>query len=348
LSKAKIVAAKLDFNRLRNQAMVQELLAVLTHAPIDLLSFKEVQERLHLQGRTYRGLQDIPLDKIVGSVGRYRDFTRTFLPRKDADKERWAQVKALVEGMMGLSPIEVFQVGDVYFVKDGNHRVSVARGIGARTIQAHVTECKSRVPLDASTTPEDLIIKADYAHFLELTHLEELRPDQRIEFTAPERYQDLLTHIGAHRHYLEQQLGQPVPWEEAATGWYDNVYLPLVHLIREKGLLKGFPHRTEADLYAWVTRYEMELRQHHSVPDVDDEVAVEEFAGLYSARPVIAQLKAIHRALRKLFRCRRRPAMSDALTLETEDPLARQQIRDQVTRGIFLTDHYQEDIYEPY
>jgi hypothetical protein len=308
LSKAKIVAAKLDFNRLRNRAMIQELLATLTHAPIDLLSYKEVQEKLHLQGGIYRGLQDIPLDKIVGSVGRYRDFTRTFLPRDNSDRERWAHVKALVEGMMGLPPIEVFQVGDVYFVKDGNHRVSVAQEMGAQTIQTHVTECKSPVPLDADVTPEDLIVKADYATFLERTRLDELRPEQRIEFSVPGRYQDLLTHIGAHQHYLEQRLGQPVPWEEAVTGWYDNVYLPLVRLIGEKGLLKEFPHRTEADLYAWVTRYEMELGQRYDTSNVDDEVIVEEFSGLYSERPVIAQLKAMRRACRKLF-CRKGSAV---------------------------------------
>jgi hypothetical protein len=245
----------LDFNRLRNRAMIQELLVALTHAPIDLLSFGEVQDKLHLRKGTYQGLKDIPLDKIVGSVGRYRDFTRTFLPRNNADRWRWARVKAMMEGMTGLPPIEVFQVGNVYFVKDGNHRVSVARDMEAKTIQAHVTECKSPVPLGADVTQEDLIIKADYTHFLDLTRLEELRPDQRIEFTVPGRYQDLLTHIGAHQRYLEQRLGQPVPREEAVTGWYGNVYRPLVYLIREKGLLKGFPHRTEADLYAWVTRF---------------------------------------------------------------------------------------------
>jgi hypothetical protein len=188
--------------------------------------------------------------------------------------------------------------------------------MGAKTIQAHVTEVQSPVPLDASVTAEDLIIKADYADFLERTHLEELRPEQCIEFTAPGRYQDLLARIGAHQHYLEQRLGQPVPWEEAVTGWYDNVYLPLVRLIREKGLLKEFPHRTEADLYAWVTRYERELRQVYDVPGLDDEVAVEAFAELYSGRPVIAQLKAIHRAFLKLFH-RRRPAALNSLAYET-------------------------------
>jgi hypothetical protein len=296
--------------------MIQELLAALTHAPIDLLSYKEVQEKLHLQGGTYQGLQDIPLDRIVGSVGRYREFSRTFLPRTHADWQRWARVKVLMEGMTGLPPIEVFQVGEIYFVKDGNHRVSVARDMGAKNIHAHVTEVKSPVPLDANTTLEDLIIKADYADFLGRTHLDELRPEQRIEFTVPGRYQGLLAHIVAHQHYLEQRLDQAVPWEEAVTGWYDNVYLALIRLIREKGLLKEFPHRTEADLYAWVTRYERELVQLYDVDYVDDEAAVEELAELYSGRPVIAQLKAIYRALRKLFH-RRRPNAVNALAHET-------------------------------
>jgi hypothetical protein len=316
LSDAKIGAAVWDFRRSCNRTMIQELLAALTHVPIDLLSYKEVHEKLHLQGGTYQGLQDIPLDKIVGSVGRYREFSRTFLPRTHADWQRWARVKVLMEGMTGLPPIEVIQVGEIYFVKDGNHRVSVARDIGAKNIQAHVTECKSPVPLDASTTPGDLVIKADYADFLGRTHLDELRPGQRVEFTVPGRYQDLLAHIRAHQHYLEQRLDQAVPWEEAVTGWYDNVYLALVRLIREKDLLKEFPHRTEADLYAWVTRYERELIQLYDVDDVDDEAAVEEFAELYSGRPVIAQLKAIYRALRKLFH-RGRPNAVNALAYET-------------------------------
>jgi len=88
---------------------------------------------------------------------------------------------------------------------------------------------------------------------------------------------------------------------EAVTGWYDHVYVPLVALIREKELLKEFPHRTEADLYAWVTRYEMELRELYDVPDVDDEFVVEDFADQYSERPIVSQLKAIQRTILNLF-----------------------------------------------
>jgi hypothetical protein len=294
------IAALQDFDRSRKQAIIQELLAWLTNTPVDLLPFEEVRRKLHIQGCRHQGLQEVPLDKIVGSVGRYQDFTRTFLPRRSVNPRRWAQVKALAEGAAGWPPIEVFQVGDVYFVEDGNHRVSVALDLEMKTIQAYVTGCKSPVPLDASLTPMDLIVKTDYANFLESTHLDRLRPDQHIEFSMPGRYQDLLAHIAGHQHCLERRSGQAAPWEEAVTGWYDNVYLPLVRLIREKGMLEKFPHRTEADLYAWVTRHEMELREVYGVPDVNDEVAIQDLAEHYSERPIIAQLKAIQRAFRKL------------------------------------------------
>jgi hypothetical protein len=280
--------------------MTQELLAPLTRMPLDLLSYEEVRDKLHLVGGSYRGLQDIPSDKIVGSVGRYRDFTRTFLPRSSVSAQRWARVRALAESE-GWPPIEAYKVDDVYFVKDGNHRVSAAREMGYASIEGYVTEVESPVHLDASLTPMDLIIKADYADFLGCTRLDKLRPDQNIEFTVPGRYQDLLTHIVAFQYCAEQGRGEPMAWEEAVTGWYDNVYLPLVKLIRDKKLLKEFPHRTEADLYAWLTRYELDLRRLYDVSDVDDEFVVEDFADQYSERPILGHLKTVHRIFYKLF-----------------------------------------------
>ena len=89
----------------------------------------------------------VPLDSIVGSVGRYEDFTRDFLPRRDSDKERWARVEFLANESTGLPPVELFQIGDAYFVNDGNHRVSVARQSGHTHIEAYVTDVHTRVPL---------------------------------------------------------------------------------------------------------------------------------------------------------------------------------------------------------
>ena len=98
----------------------------------------------------YRGLQDIPVKNIVGSTGRYEDFTRRFLPRRSGkrDKERWRNIYTLAVTGKGFPPIDVYKIDQVYFVKDGNHRVSVARELGWKMIQAHVTELPSPISLD--------------------------------------------------------------------------------------------------------------------------------------------------------------------------------------------------------
>jgi hypothetical protein len=307
-SRLRQVQAVQDFDRLRERAIIQDLVSAITRSPSRLLPFEEVRRLLHIHEVGERGLQDIPLDKIVGSVGRYNDFTRTFLPRTSASRQRWANLKNLAGGLSGWPPIEVYQVGDVYFVKDGNHRVSVAMDMGMKTIQAYVTECASPVPLSNSQiTAADLMLMADRADFLTRTNIDNLRPGHGIELTLPGRYQDLLAHIAAHQYALDQQSNNGVTWEEATIDWYDNVYRPLVDMIGQKNLLKEFPHRTAADLYAWIIEHELELREVCGSDRVGDQVAVDDFADLYSERPLVAQLKSVRRFLDNLLHRRRPP-----------------------------------------
>lgn len=258
---SQVFAAMADFRRARRQAALQEIIARLTGAPIDLLSFEDIRQKFKISSGSDRGLQEIPLDAIVGSVGRYHDFTRGFLPRQDSDEHRWAGVKSAALDFTGLPPIEVYKIGDVYFVLDGNHRVSVARQLGATHIEAYVTEFKTRVPLSPGDKPDDLIIKAEYADFLEHTHLDKLRPGADLRVTAPGRYMELEAHIEAHRFLKGQEQNREIPREEAIADWYDNVYLPLVHLIRERGILHDFPDRTETDLYLWLFRHRLDLER---------------------------------------------------------------------------------------
>ncbi|HEX7973521.1 MAG TPA: universal stress protein [Anaerolineales bacterium] len=243
-----------DFHRARAQAELKELLAHFTGESTRLLSYEDVRQQLRAAGGSEVGLQDIPLDAIVGSVGRYTDFTRDFLPRSEVNPERWARVKIASEEMAGLPPIEVYKIGDAYFVKDGNHRVSVARQFGAAYIQAYVTEIRTRVPLAPDVRPEDLILKAEYAEFLEQTHLDELRPDADLSVTVPGQYQVLAEHISVHRYFMGIDFKREIPFPEAVTHWYDEVYLPVVRIIREQGILHSFPNRTETDLYVWISR----------------------------------------------------------------------------------------------
>ena len=264
-----------DFDSARRKAFIQRILALVTRESLDLLPFEQVREQLQLRDQYFRGLHEVPLDQIVGSVGRYQDFTRTFLPRTDALRERWAAVEDLGrEG--GLPPVELYKVGDAYFVRDGNHRVSVARAKGGTDIEAFVWEYSSLVPLSPADDLDDLLIKQGQVAFLKKTGLNRLRPDHHIELTAPGRYRDLLEHIADHRYYLGQTHGREIKAEEAVSSWYDNVYQPIIRAIRKQGVLKQFPGRTEADLYIWVSRWQFELSERYGSP-INAENAVVEF-----------------------------------------------------------------------
>ncbi len=253
-------AALEDFHQARRQAAMQQLLARFTGEQTELLSYDDVKQKLKVTNIRERGLQDIPVDNIIGSVGRYKDFTRTFLPKSDIGSQRWASVKAAVSDMAGLPPIEVYQLGDAYFVIDGNHRVSIARQLEAPTISAYVTEVKTRVPFTADDDPNELICKSRYADFLERTNLDKLRPDADLLMTFGAYYSLLLDHIDVHRYYMGLDYQRDISYEEALAHWYDEVYMPVVEMIREQGIMHDLPERTEADMYVLLAEHQAELK----------------------------------------------------------------------------------------
>lgn len=251
----------LDFQRARRRANLEQIMARMTGKSADLLSYDDVREKLRARGGASRGLHDIPLDAIVGSVGRYNDFSRSFLPRQTVDAKRWAGVGLAMTGNMGLPPIEVYKIGDVYFVLDGNHRVSIARDMGATHIEAYVTEVYTKVPLRAGDSPDDLILKFRYAEFLERTKLDELRPGADLSTTAPGQYRVLDEHIHVHQYYMGIDWGRDISYTEAVTHWYDEVYLPVIDSIRQQDILREFPDRTETDLYIWIMEHREALAE---------------------------------------------------------------------------------------
>ncbi len=250
-----------DFKRMRRQAAMQQLLARITGQDNVLLPYNQVVEMLQPEEHIDQGLQEIPIDAIVGSVGRYQDFTRDFLPKSDSDLERWARVKAAVMDMRGLDPIEVYQVGGAYFVKDGNHRVSVSRHLGVKTISAHVTEVKTRVPLTADDDPTLVICKARYADFLQETNLDKLCPAADLLMTYCGEYYTFLRQIRTHQGWLQLRQKRPISLDEAVKAWYEEVYQPVVAMMREQGLLRNFPGCTEADLYILLLRHQETLQE---------------------------------------------------------------------------------------
>lgn len=286
----------LEFNRLRQRAFLEEVFNFFTRKPKDLLPFEAVRDQLKLSHASYRGLQEIELDKIVGSVGRYRDFTRTFMPRSDLQEKRWRRVDSVAHSQLGFPPIEVFKVGEVYFVRDGNHRVSVARAHNSPSIEAYVTEYFTPVPLDVDDDLDSILIKADFANFLRLTQLDVNRPDHRLQLTEPGRYGLLLDYIAQHKYFKELEAGRELSFAEAAVSWYDSEFLPTVHYLRERNILKDFPRRTEADLYTWLVYHRSELEKHYGLGQVSTPELVEDLAEDAMANP----LGRLGRALARL------------------------------------------------
>ncbi len=250
-----------DFRQARQRAAVRQILSRFTGEKKDLLPFDEVRQLLKTQGSLQRGLKDIPIEAIVGSVNRYEDFTRDFLPLNNVSPQRWAKVEMLAQGALGLPPIEVYQVGEAYFVIDGNHRVSVARKYGATTIQAYVHEVPSKVAITPNDSMEEIIIKSEQAQFLEKTRLDVLRPGADLRTTSAGQFFILEEHIRVHQYYMGLELKRKIPYQEAVTHWYDTVYLPVVKVIRKQGLQHDFPGRTEADLYLWIAEHRAEIEQ---------------------------------------------------------------------------------------
>lgn len=226
--------------------------------PAELLPFTPVIHTLGLFHWRDRGLQDVPLDAIVGGVDRLGDFWRNFLPRQAHLRDRWCRVYTYVLEH-GHEPVLLFKVGGIYFVSDGNHRVSVLRVLGATSVEAVVKEYPCRVNLEPDMPLARVPCKAAQAQFLEQTDLDLSRPGVSIELSDATGYRILEEHIAGHAYWLEYTSGRPVSVFRAAASWYDLVYLPTVQLIREKGLLRDFPKMSEGDLYITVTRHHREL-----------------------------------------------------------------------------------------
>jgi hypothetical protein len=295
------------YRRSAGKAQVADLMGKVTGANTDLISYDAVASRLRARQQIEMGTRMVPLEEIVGSVGRYRDFTRTFLPRAGISPERWARVDAIMHSLEGYLPIELYKIGQVYFVRDGNHRVSVARANGLTHIEAYVTEIETDVDLTLDDfTRDQWIIKIERVEFLKRTQLDELRPGHNVVLTEPGRYKILLRHITVHQYFLglaRERAGslEPVGWPDAVMSWYDNIYLPVVAAIREQKLLDSFPQRTEADLYLWVAYHREELAKRYELAPLSPEEAVRTFAQVHSDKLFAQALKSIglgwHRAL---------------------------------------------------
>ena len=258
--------ARADFQRARFKAFMNRVWGAISGQRSTLLSYDEIKEKLHVGGPVYRGVKTIRVDQIAGSLNRYHEFDAVFLPASDKLADRWQSVNRAFYQEISLPPVVLYKVGEVYFVVDGHHRVSVAREQGQIFIEAEVRECYTRVNITPDIRAEDLEILEDKVHFLERTSLDSLIPDANIKLTIPDGFDRMLEHIAVHRYFMGLDLKRDISEEEAIRHWYETVYMPIVSVIRETEILNDFPDKTEGDLYLWVLDHQHYLEQEEGLP----------------------------------------------------------------------------------
>ncbi|ACK42547.1 MULTISPECIES: DUF4032 domain-containing protein [Dictyoglomus] len=229
-----------------------------------LKSFDEKLKEEDFIGWRDLGYQTIEVDKIVGSVGRYRDFDEEFRPLKGSSKSRLQELEnAILRGKI-LPPIEVYKIKDEYYVVDGNHRVAVAKKLGQKEIDAHIIEY-----IPAETSMENILAR-ERSDFELITGLRD------IILTEIGQYRKLLSQILEHKYYMSERRGEEVSIKEAARDWYKNIYLPIVEKIRKEKLLDAFPGRTESDLYVYISDHKW-LESQKRGYDIGFDKAIEDF-----------------------------------------------------------------------
>lgn len=252
-----------DFNKAKSRAKMNAILNKLTWRNPDLLSLYEVTKIIKPKKETYLGMRTIEISKIIGSEGRYRDFSSAFLPKREMLRRRWMSIDQARLTDVTLPPISVYSLGGWYFVRDGNHRVSVAKSMGVEFIDAEVVELDSEVPLEPGMTMKQL--KQRVVEYERRAFMEQYKPSYlpmgEISFTTPGSYPEMVNHILVHKYYINQDSDVEISFEDAAKSWYKNVYAPIVAQIREDNLMFYFPGNAEGDLYMWLVRTWDEMKR---------------------------------------------------------------------------------------
>jgi hypothetical protein len=241
-----------EFSRAITKGFFEELKSFSTKKTSRLLPLDDVKKKLGLWFATDMGIKSVLLDSIIGSQGRYRSFTRHFFPLDESLRNRWKNVGKVILSKKDIPPVELYKICDAYFVKDGHHRISVARSQNRKYINAKVFEYDCDLGLDKDTDIEKLTILETYHKFLQETDLQKQRnPD--LELTRLGGYSILMKHILSHQHYLKiKHDKEDISIQTAAVSWYDRVYLPFNQIIKTSKIMKHFPHRTTTDFYIWI------------------------------------------------------------------------------------------------
>jgi len=257
-----------DFQRVRRRQVLARLAHRLRREPDDvnlILPYDEVVAALGFRGERRLGLQTLRLDTIVGSVDSTRDFDRRFRPTSDRVRERWERLALAQRRGEPIPPIEVYRIGDMHFVIDGHHRVSIAMATGAKTIEGYVTEVLTQLPPTGIRGRRDLLVKSYERIFRARVPLpaEDLA---KITVTDPWSYAELGEMVEAWGCRCMQDKGRFLNRAEIARHWYTQEYVPVVRTLRAADLIGS---RTEAEAYMRIAAERYRLILTH---DWNDEV----------------------------------------------------------------------------
>ncbi len=256
--------AREDFNKARSKASISRILNTLTPERQRLLSLEEVKNLIKPTTETYIGMKAVDISLIVGSEGRYKDFNRTFLPKREFIRDRWENIdKAHLKSVI-LPAIKLYEIGGTYFVRDGNHRVSVAKMQGVMSIDAEVIRLDTEIPLSPDMTRSEIerkIISYEKNRVFKETELGKIIAPEELDFTATGRFHEILRHILGHKYFLNENQTEEISFIEAGHSWYRTLYRPIIEIVREEHILAKFPGRTEGDLYMWIIKHWDQLKE---------------------------------------------------------------------------------------
>ncbi|MDJ0622256.1 MAG: ParB N-terminal domain-containing protein [Desulfocapsaceae bacterium] len=211
-------------------------------------SFSTRQQHEEAYESIKRGTSMVPLEKIVGSVGRYHDFDKQFRHGSSKGDERLTGIVEAMRAGKAMPPISLYQIRDDYYILDGHHRFKAAQQLGHAEIRSRIVEL-----IPSKNTLENRL-------YLEKTEFRDRAGlANSIDLTELGQYHYLEKQIQEHRQFLSEEKGEEVIYEEAAADWYSTIYQPLVGFIRDKGLVASFPGRTVDDLYLYISVHQWEM-----------------------------------------------------------------------------------------
>ena len=293
--------AKDDFDKAYFEATIGRIFNKFQGKSNSLLSFQEIMKYVKTKNESYKGMQFVAIDEIVGSEGRYNDFSKEFLPKRRNLRTRWERVDEAHYKDIILPPIQLYQLGRIYFVRDGNHRVSVAKMQGREFIDAEVTEIQTNIEITQEMTKEELLeilMEHEKKNFLAMTELEKHRDVSMLRFSSPRRFDIILSHINGHQYFLGIDKNISIGFEEAMLSWFDNIFLPIIDEIKEENILIYFQGRTEADLYVWIVRHWDELKNREG-QGIKISDAVKSYKNNYGTSPLDSFFKWIFGIFKK-------------------------------------------------